>query len=168
VLYYDGTTGWEILPERGTNRTTGSAVDLVGEELTFARQYATGFMLETWRGLWLADRIPGYTISSPIPNVIRIANENRTTDIVLDPVTWLPLKHVSISPINPARPIPNEMHFDEWRVVEGIRLPSRRTDYSNGVKIREGEFVDIRINSGIKPEDLAAKPVDFSPVFRSR
>jgi hypothetical protein len=37
VLYFDGTRGWEILPERGTGRTTGVAIDLEGDELTSHR-----------------------------------------------------------------------------------------------------------------------------------
>jgi len=168
VLYFDGTSGWEILPERGTTRTTGAAIDLVGEELEFARGYLSGFMAETWRGIWLADRMPGYTLASPAPNVIRVTRESRATDIVLDPATWLPLKHVSVLPVDPARPIPNETHFIEWTETAGIRFPSKRTDYRNGAKLREAKQITSRVNIGLRPQDLSAKPADSGPVWPSR
>lgn len=41
VLYFDGTSGWEVLP--GKHLT-----DLMGGELNFARNYLSGFMLNTW------------------------------------------------------------------------------------------------------------------------
>src|SRR4029434_8845419 len=61
VLYFDGKSGWEILPG------TQNVIELAGGELTFAQNYVRTFTLN----LWLADRDPTFRISSPSPNVVR-------------------------------------------------------------------------------------------------
>src|SRR5262249_34117356 len=87
VLYFDGTSGWEILP--GTQKVT----DLAGGELQFAQKYVRDFVLTTW----LADRNPRYQITSPVPNVVRISDGDvsHQLDITLDPISYLPVKTAS-------------------------------------------------------------------------
>jgi len=165
VLYFDGTAGWEILPERGTSRTTGVVIALEGDELAFAQRYLSGFMVDSWRGLWLADRIPGYTITSPAPNVVRISRDGRATDITLDPVTRLPVKQAVALPADPNRLPLDGNYFSEWELVEGVRFPTKRTTFRNGIKILDAKEIKTRINIGLRDEDLAAKPADFSPVL---
>lgn len=164
VLYFDGTTGtgWEILPDvRGRDplRTTGKVIDLVGGELAFARNYLSGFQFT----MWLADRMPGYTVTSPAPNVVRIANDRNVTDFTLDPRTGLPLKTNGVSLANPDRPVPAEMRYEAWTEVAGVRFPTRRANYLNGLKLGAITDAAIRVNVGLKPQVLAAKPANFAP-----
>lgn len=56
VLYFNGISGWEILPDK-------SIADLAGGELQFAQKYLRDFSLN----LWLADRDSRYAVSSPPP-----------------------------------------------------------------------------------------------------
>jgi hypothetical protein len=165
VLYFDGTAGWEILPERGTSRTTGVVIALEGDELAFAQGYLSGFKDDSWRGLYLADRLPGYEISSPAPNVVRISQRNRATDITLDPNTWLPTKQAVVLPLDPKRSPLDGAYFSDWETVEGIRFPTKRTNYRNGIKIIDAKEIRTRVNIGLRPDDLAAKPTDFSPAL---
>jgi hypothetical protein len=165
VLYFNGTQGWEIAPERGTSRTTGVVIPLEGDELVFAQGYLSGFKDDSWRGLYLADRLPGYKISSPAPNVIRISQGGHATDITLDPNTWLPTKQAVTLPPDPNRSSSDGTYFSEWEVVEGIRFPTKRTNYRNGIKIIDAKEIRTRVNIGLRPDDLAAKPTDFSPVL---
>jgi len=165
VLYFDGTsgTGWEILPDlKGPDKfkTTGKAIELVGGELEFAKNYLSRFEFNTW----LADRIPGYTVSSPASNVLRIKRDGAAEELTLDPATWLPIKTVGVSLANPDRPVEDEMRYEGWTEVTGVRFPTRRTNYHNGVKLaalttEEG----IRVNSGLLPSELVAKPANFEP-----
>jgi hypothetical protein len=74
VLYFDGTSGWEILP--GTSEVR----DLVGGELDLAKRYLSGFMLNTW----LADRTGRFTIASPAADAIRLSAEGTTKEIVVN------------------------------------------------------------------------------------
>jgi hypothetical protein len=163
VLYFDGNDGWEILPDRrSTNRTTGEAIDLVGDELTFAKNYLAGFML-----IWFADRLPNVTITSPAANIVRISRDNRAEDITLDPVSFLPIKQSAAS-TDPSRLPATEMHLSEWTEVEGIRFPTKKTNHHNGAKLAEGVSEYIRVNQDLKGQDLSAKPTDFHPVMCSQ
>lgn len=103
VLLFDGASGWEILPDRASpDRTKGGPIDLAGAELRFARDYGSGMIFK----LWLADQTPGYSVSSPDANVVRIVNDvGRSVDITLDPKTWLPAKESDV-PKQPNRPGP--------------------------------------------------------------
>ena len=121
VLFYDGSasSGWEILPDTGGSdplRTTGKAIDLAGGELRFAQSYLSGFQFNQW----LADRVAGFTVSSPAPNVLRIAHGNNADDFTLDSTTALPLKSSGISLANPDRPVRREMHYEAWTTSPGF------------------------------------------------
>src|SRR5262245_56517226 len=159
VLYFDGTAGWEILP--GTDK----AIALEGGELEFARGYVRGFMLNTW----LADRDPRYTITSPSPNVVRIADGDPThqLDIVLDPVSFLPTTLHQTSLSDPAHPTPSDQVLAEWETVQGIRFFRKFTVMRSGVRVAEALDARHTINSGLKAADLAAKPADMKPVLSS-
>lgn len=164
VLFFDGgaQSGWEILPDTtGADpfKTTGKAVALAGGELEFAKGYLSGFELD----LWLADRVAGSTVTSPRPNVARIAHGGTATDITLDPASHLPASSAGVSLADPDRPVPTEMRFEQWREVSGVRFPMRRVSYHSGLKRGEVTTEDIRINRGLQPGQLAAKPVDFAP-----
>jgi hypothetical protein len=160
MLYFDGKTGWEILP--GTTQ----AIELTGGELEFARKYVETFRLNTW----LADRDPRFRITSPSPHVVRISDGNIThqLDITVDAATSLPTKITSITLSDPARPTSGEEVTTEWETVEGIRFPRRWTVLRSGVRLAEARDGRSVVNSGLKLEDLAAKPPDGKPVFSSR
>ena len=159
VLYFDGTAGWEILPG------TQSAVELTGGELEFARKYVRDFALT----IWLADRNPVYTITSPGPNVVRISDGNvaHQVDVTLDPVSSLPVKTASLSLADPAHPTASETITTEWEVVNGIRFPRRWIFLRSGVRVAEAT-VHTKVDNGLKAADLAAKPEDSRPVASSR
>lgn len=164
VLYFEGDSGsgWEILPDlQGSDpfKTTGTAIPLAGGELQFAKSYLSGFELN----LWLSDQMPGYTVTSPAPHVLRIDHGAAATDFTLDPNTSVLLKSASVSLADPNRPVPAEMHYDGWKEVSGVRFPTHRVNYQSGVKRGEVTTSDIRVNGGLRPQDLAAKPADFAP-----
>ncbi len=164
VLYFDGSSGsgWEILPDlRNPDpfKTVGKSIELVGGELKFARNYLSGFQFN----MWLADRTPGYMVTSPAPNVLRIERDGNATDFTLDPATWLPVKTAGVSLANPDRPVQAEMHYEAWTEVAGVRFPAKRANYHSGLKLGEITEAVIHVNVGLAPQALAAKPPDFAP-----
>ena len=164
VLFYDGSagSGWEILPDVSSSdplRTTGKAIDLTGGELRFAQGYLSGFQFNQW----LADRVPGFTVSSPAPNVLRIAHGDNADDFALDTATWLPIKSSGVSLANPDRPVRREMHYETWTTVGGVRFPTRRINYLEGLKLGEITGSAIRIDLGLTAEQLRRQPGDFMP-----
>ena len=158
VLYFDGKSGWEILP--GSNK----AVELAGGELEFAQGYVRGFFLL----MWLADGDPRYKITSPSENVVRISDGDlaHQLDLTLDPASHRPVKETSLSLSDPAHPVPKDNLYEEWIIAGGLRFPSRFSVVRAGIRIAEAKSVDeVRINQGLKIEDLSAKPADGKPVF---
>ncbi len=157
VLYFNGTSGWEILPGK-------TVADLVGGELRFAQGYLRGLKLN----FWLADRDPANVFTSSAPDVITIATKgdpSHQDEITLDPVTFLPVKQTGISLADPNHPVPSEARVEQWRTIDGVKFPGRVSSFHSGKKVAEITEEEIRLNSGIKLEDLAAKPVDLKPVM---
>jgi hypothetical protein len=73
------------------------------------------------------------------------------------------VKSAGVSLANPDRPVPAEMHYEGWSEISGVRFPTHRVNYHSGVKRGEVTTEDIRVNAGLRPHDLAAKPADFAP-----
>lgn len=169
VLFFDGAAmaGWEILPDLTSSdryKTTGKTLALAGGELEFAKSYLSGFDLD----LWLADRTPGFTVTSPRTNVLRIEHHGKATDFTLDPVASLPATSAGISLADPDHPVPGEMRYDGWKEISGVRFATRRTNYLSGVKRGELRTEEIRINVGLRKQDLAGQPADFAPDIAGR
>lgn len=169
VLYFHGDlgSGWEMLPDLKNPdafKTTGKSIELVGGELKFAKNYLSGFQFNGW----LADRIPGYVVTSPAPNVLRIEHDGNATDFTLDPATWLPVKTAGVSLADPDRPVPAQMRYEGWTEVAGVRFPTHRSNYHSGIKLGEVIEAAIHLNSGLKPQELAAKPAGFVPDIPGR
>lgn len=145
----------------------GHLVDLTGGEKAFAEKYLSGFELN----LWLADRLPGYQVSSPAQNVIRISSRNnahRQTEITLDPSSWLPVKESSVSLADPAHPVPSETLVRQWMVVRGVHFPRRVWVLHGGIRLADIETEAIALNSRLNPIELARKPSNLKPDMGDR
>jgi hypothetical protein len=160
VLYFDGAGGWEIMP--GTDR----AVEISGGELAFARKYIRDFKLNTW----LADRDPGYRITSPSPNAVRVSDGDiaHQLDMALDPVSFLPIKTTALSLADPAHPVLSDEVIADWETVKGIQFARRWTVYRSGVRVAEATVERTDVNNGLNATSLAAKPADMKPVMAPR
>lgn len=154
VLYFDGSSGWEIVPGQS------GVVALVGDELQFAERYLDGLNFK----VWLADREADFTISSPGPNIIRLASKRdaqNVLDVTLDPASRLPLK--TTSPNSPGR----ETRFEQWETANAIQWPRLIRMTTNGKTSALITLDHMRLNSGLKQRDCAAKPADLKPHLRN-
>ena len=131
----------------------------MGIVVSFAKGYLSGFDLNAW----LADQTRGFSVTSPGPNVVRIDHDGKATDFTLDPVSSLPVKSAGVSLSDPGHPVATEMRYDGWKEVSGVRFSTHRVNYHSGVKRGEVTTDDIRVNSGLRPQELASKPADFAP-----
>jgi hypothetical protein len=157
VLYFDGTSGWEILPD-------GTVADLTGGELKFAQTYLSGLNLI----FWLSDRDPSKVITSTAPNVIVVSTKgdpSRTNEITLDPATFLPVKQAGTSYANPNHPVRQQVLLDRWEASGGVKFPQRISNFQGGKKLAEITVEQTNFDYGIKLSDLAIKPPDFKPVM---
>jgi len=158
VLYFDGSSGWEILPV--------SVSDLVGEELKFAERYLWGFNLN----LWLADRNPRYAITSPAPNVIAITDRKDPSmkeEFALDASSFLPVKKAD-SAADPSHPVSREIRLESWQTFAGVKFPQRTSSFHNGKRVTTITVELTKVNQGFKLADLAVKPSDLKPVMSQR
>jgi len=87
------------------------------------------------------------------------------TEIMLDPTTFLPVKQTGISLSDPNHPVPSETRLEQWQAVDGVKFPHHITKFQNGRKVAEITLERIELNSGIRPSDLAIKPMDLKPVM---
>jgi hypothetical protein len=97
---------------------------LAGGDLKFAENYLSGLNLNSW----LADRDPSRAVTSSGSNVIVISTKgdsSQKNEITLDPVTFLPAKESGISHADPDHPVHQEMRFDRWEVLGGVKRPRR-------------------------------------------
>lgn len=158
VLYFNGTSGWEILPDK-------SFAVLAGGELKFAQDYLRSLDVR----LWLADRDAGNVITSSAPYVITLSDKAETStkvEITLDPETLLPVKTASISMADSSHPVSNQTRLlEQWEAFGGVKFPQRISIFHGGRKLAAISVVQTRVNGGIKPDDLATKPVDLKPIM---
>jgi hypothetical protein len=157
VLYFDGKTGWEILPDR-------KMAELAGSELQFAQGWVGGLSLNAW----LADRDPDAVFTSPAPNVIRIASRDdprHGTETTLDPQTSLPSKTTGFTLDETGRTVSTEGRMSHWIEAGGVKFPGVIENYHDGKKLAEITVDQIKVNRGLKVADLAQKPADLNPVM---
>jgi hypothetical protein len=157
VLYFDGTSGWEILPDK-------PLANLDAGDLKFAHNYVIGIVLN----LWLADRDPNRVITSSGPNVIVVSTKgdsSQKTEITLDPATSLPMKETDISLSDPNHPVTRETKLEQWRAVDGVKFPHLISKFQGGRKLAEIAVEQIKLNRGLKAADLSVKPRDQKPVM---
>ena len=157
VLYFDGTSGWEILPDK-------PLANLDAADLKFAHNYVIGIVLN----LWLADRDPNRVITSSGPNVIVVSTKgdsSQKTEITLDPATSLPMKETDISLSDPNHPVTRETKLEQWWSVDGVKFPHLISKFQGGTKLAEIAVEQIKLNRGLKVADLSVKPRDQKPVM---
>jgi hypothetical protein len=157
VLYFDGTSGWEILPDK-------PLANLDAGDLKFAHNYVIGIVLN----LWLADRDPNRVITSSGPNVIVVSTKgdsSQKTEITLDPATSLPMKETDISLSDPNHPVTRETKLEQWRAVDGVKFPHLISKFQGGTKLAEIAVEQIKLNRGLNAADLSVKPRDQKPVM---
>lgn len=156
VLYFDGVSGWEILPDKGF-------VELAGEELAFARGYLSGIDLKSW----LADRDSANVFAASGTNVITIStrdDDSQKTEITLDPVTFLPAKEASISLADASHPVATQTRqFEGWVAFQGIKFPGRIINFHGEKKVADIRLQQIKLDGGMRSEDLAIRPQGLQP-----
>ena len=118
--------------------------------------------------VWLADRDPKYTISSPGPGRIVISNRddgNSAQLFILDPKTFLPVKSSAISVADPSRPVTTETRMEDWQTHEGVKFPHRIVKLQGAQKLAEITNEEIKLNRGLRADELSLKPPDGKPVM---
>jgi zinc protease len=147
VAYFDGKAGWLSLPQ-GVLPMPPQVV-----------KQAQGEIFREWIPLVLSDRDASRTVVASGPNAVEISGaEGENVRIELDSATGLPARQV-YKETNMGGP-PSEVTetFSDWRDVDGVKLPFKVLIEQNGKKTGEAAVSEIKLNSGLKPEELSMKP----------
>jgi hypothetical protein len=156
VTYFDGMTGWQILPDKGF-------LQLAGDELDFARGYLNGLDVN----VWLADGDANNIFSSPAPNVITLStkdDDSSKAEITLNSKTFLPEKEAVVSIRHKSHSVViRTRKFEEWRAFQGVMFPQRIINFHGDTKVADIRLKELKLDSGMRNNDLAVKPKGLKP-----
>jgi predicted Zn-dependent peptidase len=147
-LYADGKTGWMANPQ-------GSS-PLPPEQMKPVRNK----LLKLYFAMLLSDRLPGRTVSPAADGALDISDEQGdTVRLFIDGKTGLPAKVEYATPSMGGQPPTTiDETFDGFEEVNGIKAPNHITIVQNGRKYADVTIESLKINTGLKPEDLNKKP----------
>jgi zinc protease len=148
ALYSDGKTGW-----------ISSSAAFMGLTPAHLKQIQ-GDIFRVSFTLLLSDRVPDRTVYGLDENTIEISDKSgNTAQVVLDPQTSLPTKVLyRMVDANSGASMYAEDDLSDFRDVSGIKLPYHITEIRNGQKTSDVAVTEIKLNSGLKLQDLNKRP----------
>jgi zinc protease len=141
-VYFDGKAGWLGAPQ-GVQPLPPAVM-----------KQAEGEMFRHFTSLWLSDLDPDRTVNLVSPGVIEVSDkQGNSTRMTIDDKTGLLVKQVY-------RQGPNEIEetYSNWKPVDGIQLPFETSIQQGGKKAGHLLISEIKLNSGLKAEELGQKP----------
>jgi len=147
IAYSDGVTGWLQTPQ-GVIPMPSPVVRQVQNEL-----------LRIWFSLALSDRNPNRTVNLAGNNTLEITDKTgASVRLQIDGASGMPLRLTYQSEQLAGAPVPVEEEFSDWREVNGVKLPFRVSITQGGKKFADAAVQEIRLNQGLKAEELSKKP----------
>ena len=147
IAYFDGKSGWLSLPQ-GVMPMPAQVVKQVQGEI-----------FREWVTVVLSDRDSSRTVTAAGPGAVDISGaEGQSVHIEIDEKTGLPARQVYKETSMGGPPSEVTETFSDWRDVEGIKLPFKVVIEQNGKKTGEAAVSEIKLNSGLTPEELNKKP----------
>ncbi|MEB2359879.1 MAG: insulinase family protein [Bryobacteraceae bacterium] len=146
TAFYDGAAGWIASPQ-GINPIAGPVLNQVRSE-----------MFRVFYPLMLSDRNPDRTVHSAAPGEVEISDkQGNSVRLTIDETTGLPIRR-SYRTTGQQGPVEVEEVLSEWKEVDGVQLPFRIVVNQGGKKFSEAAIREIRINTGLKQEELSKQP----------
>ncbi len=148
TLYSDGKTGWMASPQ--------GSQPLRPELVKPARNK----MLRVYFTLLLSDRLPGRSVKPAGDGAVDISDDQgETVRLFIDAKTGLPAKVEYAAPAMGNTPgMTIDETFDAFEEVDGIKVPKHLTIMQDGHKAAEIVVQSLKVNTGLKVEDLSKKP----------
>jgi zinc protease len=144
--YSDGKTGWLSFP---------SVAPMTPPVL----KQAQGEIFREWVTLVLSDRDASRVVSATGPKSVEISNaDGESVRVELEDANGLPVRLFYKEVGMGGPPLEVRETFSDWREVDGIKLPFKILMEQNEQKAGEVAISEIKINTGITPEELSKKP----------
>ncbi len=151
-VYTDGKGGWLKAPQ--------GQMPLAGPQL----QQAKGEIFRFTETLLLSDRNPDLTVNlvrkdkvgDREADVVEISSKDGAqVDVFIDAASGQVLKKQYRGEAMAGPPAKVEEVYEDFREVDGIRVPFKTTVFQNDKKFAETTVSEFHYNTGLKPEDLA-------------
>jgi len=84
--------------------------------------------------------------------------QGSTVQLFIDEKTGLPAKAEYASATLNGPPSTIDETYDGFEEVDGVKVPNRITIIQNGHKYADVIVESVKLNTGLKPEDLSKKP----------
>jgi hypothetical protein len=150
VSYSDGKTGWEATP-KGVTPIPDPSRKQIGFEL-----------FRMWSPLLASADDPNREIKDEANGAVRISDKAGNSVLLsIDPATGLPLSENYSEVGSPSQDVIE--NYSDWQETNGVKLPRRITITRNGRHFADIKIINIAINQGLTPEQLAAKPLASKP-----
>ncbi len=146
-IYGDGKTGWMSSPQ-GLAPLPPGQLKPVQDKL-----------LRLFFPMLLSDRLAGRTVNWVGEGTLEISDgQGSTARLFVDEKTGMPAKVEYSSPGLRGAPSTIDETYDAFEEVDGLKLPKRMTIFQNGHKYAEVVVESVKLNTGLKAEDLSKKP----------
>ena len=144
--YTDGTSGWRSTP-RGAGPMSSAMLTQAQDEV-FRNLYR----------LMLADRDPALKVETVDSRSFAISrSDGLSIKLELDGA-GLPVKKTYTTTGARGASATIEEFYEDWRVVDGLRVPFKITVQQDGKKLAEDSVQEFKFNSDLKPEELSQRP----------
>jgi zinc protease len=145
--YTDGKVGWISTPQ-GWGALAGAQ-----------RSQVFGELFRIYYRLLLSDRLEGRTVNAIDASSVQISDTTgQATSVEFDPRTHLPKRVAYDTQQAAGAPIYAEDLYEDFRDVGGIQVPFRITINQGGRKFAEVVVKEYKINTGLKPLEIARRP----------
>ena len=145
--YTDGKIGWISTPQ-GWGSLAGSQ-----------RMQVFGDLFRVYFRLLLSDRLEDRTVNAIDDSTVQISDATgQVASVEFDPGTGMPRRVSYDTPQAAGSAIYSEDVYEDFRDLGGIKVPFKITINQSGHRFAEVVVNEFRLNTGIKPVDLAKRP----------
>jgi hypothetical protein len=148
AAYTDGRIGWISTPQ-GWGGLAGTQLKQVH-----------GDLFRIWFRLMLSDLIEGRTVNGVDGTSVQVSDPvGQECKIEFDTTTGLPRRITYDTPQAIGPPLYTEDILEDFRDVDGIKLPFKVTINQSGKKFANVTVTEYKLNSGLKLADLSRRPM---------
>ena len=148
AAYTEGRIGWISTP-KGWGTLAGSQ-----------QKQVLGDLFRSWFRLLLSDRIEGRTVNAVDSTSVEISDSTgQQCKVEFDPETGLPRRVTYDTPQAIGPPLYTEDLYQEFREIDGLKLPVKIVINQGGKKFADTSVMDFKLNTGLKIPDLARRPL---------
>jgi predicted Zn-dependent peptidase len=147
AAFTDGRVGWIATPQ-GWGALAGTQLKQVQSDL-----------FRTWFRLMLSDLVEGRTVNAVDGSSVQITDPvGQGCKVEFDPNTGLPRRITYDTPQAIGPPLYTEDVLEDYRDVDGVKLPFKMTINQSGRKFADVTVTEYKLNSGLKFADLSRRP----------